>query len=58
MSNKDKYKKVFSVFKPSESAVEKVYDMTIDNKKIVKNTWLRRIIACVMVFAIVIGSGF
>lgn len=57
MSNKDKYKQAFSAFQPSDEAVEKIYKMTVDNK-VKSNVWLKRVCACVIVFALVISGGF
>lgn len=57
MNNRDKYKQSFSALYPSEDAVEKVYEMTIENKKSKSNPWVRRACACVMAFALIISGG-
>lgn len=58
MTDKDRYKQAFSGYNPSDESVDKIFEMTVDSKKRAKNPWLRRVCACVMAFAIVIGGGF
>ena len=58
MTDKDRYKQALSKYNPSDESVEKIFKMTVDSKKRVKNPWLRRVCACVMAFALVISGGF
>lgn len=58
MTDKERYKQAFSQYNPSDQSVEKIFEMTVDGKKSAKNPWLRRVCACVMAFAIIIGGGF
>lgn len=58
MDDKNRYKQAFSQFNPSEESVEKIFEKTVDSKKTAKNPWLRRVCACVMAFALIIGGGF
>lgn len=58
MNNKDKYKQSFSVLYPSENAVEKIYEMTIENQKQKSNLLMKRVCACLMAAVLVIGGSF
>ena len=58
MTDKERYKKAFSEYNPSDESVERIFEKTVDSKKRAKNPWLRRVCACVMAFALVIGGGF
>lgn len=56
--NKDNYKKTFSSFAPSDTAVEMVFEMTTDKKKKSANVAFRRIAAAALAFVFIICGGF
>lgn len=58
MNNKDNYKETFSAFTPSDTAVEKVFELTTDKKKKASNRTFRRIAAAALAFVLIIGGGF
>lgn len=56
--NKDNYKDTFLAFTPTDTAVEKVFELTTDKKKKASNLTFRRIAAAAFAFVLIVGGGF
>ncbi|MDE5995329.1 MAG: hypothetical protein K2G56_00240, partial [Eubacterium sp.] len=57
MKNRDLYKGAMSGVHHSNSAVEKLYEMTIDKKKTSKGIWFKRVACFVLAFAVLVVGG-
>lgn len=56
--NNQNYKETFAAFNPSDTAVEKVFEMTTDNRKSAKGITFKWVAAVVLAFVLVISGGF
>lgn len=56
--NNQNYKETFAAFNPSDTAVEKIFEMTTDNRKSAKGITFKRVAAVVLAFVLVISGGF
>ncbi|MGN0458432.1 MAG: hypothetical protein ACI4IL_05640 [Eubacterium sp.] len=58
MKNKENVKNTFSNIRPSDECSERIFAMTIDNKKANKGLTFKRLVSAALAFALLIGGGF
>ena len=56
--NSENYKNTYSALRPSDEAIERIFEMTTDKKKTGLRLTYRRIAAVVLAFVLIIGGGF
>lgn len=57
MKNKENIKNTFSNIRPSDECTERIFSMTIDNKKANKGLTFKRLASATLALAILIGGG-
>lgn len=58
MKNKENIKSTFSNIRPSDEFSERIFAMTIDNKKANKGLTFKKLVSAALVFSLLIGGGF
>ena len=58
MMNENRYKETFKAVSPSEEAVERIYEITTDKKKLNHSKVFKRVMATALTFMLVISGGF